>query len=134
MIPFAIYTAEGNELTNGVSSERDALKFAQEFANERGELVDVFQGSRKVAIVKPNGEIYRPKLWRWNQSGAGAVHVSDGVEGYWCDAEGVDAATALAAFLRTADYDCPCGSRLIVTATILRGKFEGDVAFREVCS
>lgn len=52
-VPFATYTAEGNELGNGMS-EREARAAAQRAANERGEVVDVYQGSHLVASVEPS--------------------------------------------------------------------------------
>lgn len=52
-VPFAVYTADGSELTNGIS-EHEALAYAQRVANERGEVVDVYQGSRLVVTVEPS--------------------------------------------------------------------------------
>lgn len=54
-VPFAVYTASGNELTNGLS-ETDARAAAQRFADSRGEAVDVYQGSRLVETVEPASE------------------------------------------------------------------------------
>ena len=54
-VPFAIYTAEGNEMSNGMS-EREALAAARRAADERREVVDVYQGSRLVASVEPSAE------------------------------------------------------------------------------
>jgi hypothetical protein len=51
-VPFAVYTESGNELTNGLS-EVEARTAAQRFANDRGESVDVYQGSRLVVTVLP---------------------------------------------------------------------------------
>lgn len=51
-VPFAVYTADGNELTNGIS-EIEAMRFAQRAANERGEVVEVYQGSKLIKTVRP---------------------------------------------------------------------------------
>lgn len=70
MIPFALYTAIGNELSNGISSKEEALAFAQREADARVEVVDVYQGSRLVATVHPTTRVARsreacrrPKAW-----------------------------------------------------------------------
>jgi hypothetical protein len=51
-VPFAVYTASGAELTNG-QDERVARRLAQQWANERNEDVDVYQGSRHVDTYEP---------------------------------------------------------------------------------
>lgn len=40
-VPYAIYTGEGNELSNGIQSRTVAMQKAQDWANERGESVFV---------------------------------------------------------------------------------------------
>lgn len=52
-VPHAVYTAEGNELGHGMT-EREAREAAQRWADERGEVVDVYQGSRLVATIEPS--------------------------------------------------------------------------------
>ncbi len=52
-VPYAIYTLEGNELTHG-QSEHTVHTLAQEFADDRGEAVDIYRGSRLVATVEPS--------------------------------------------------------------------------------
>lgn len=51
-VPYAIYTTDGAELTNG-QDERTVMATAQRWADDRGEALDVYQGSRLVATVEP---------------------------------------------------------------------------------
>lgn len=67
----------------------------------------------------------------WNQQQQGNVHVSDGAEGYWATFPDGTAATALAEYLRTADYSAAKAS-FVVRAEVLSGAHAGDVASETV--
>lgn len=52
-VPYAVYTAEGNELSNGLDA-LTARKVALEACRERNEPIDVYQGSRLVVTMFPH--------------------------------------------------------------------------------
>jgi hypothetical protein len=65
---------------------------------------------------------------KWNQSGEGNVHVSDGQEGFWASfPKTITAKKALAEYMRTADYS-EATRAFNVRATVLSGKNKGDQA------
>lgn len=68
----------------------------------------------------------------WNQIREGNVHVTDGAEGYWATMPAdVTAQAALDLYMSTADYD-GATKAVTVTATVLSGKHEGQMATARV--